>query len=260
MESRSRMQHHALEDISDKEARRLEDTLWWVQGRKAIIREYLRSAVASGQITVIMDIGCGSGGNLDVLSEFGRIIGVEPSTTLARRARNRGIADAVFDQDARDLDECHQVDLFTMFDVLEHIDRDWEFLVQLRTKTSHRHLLLVSVPACPSLYGDHDRILHHYRRYTAQQLRCTLEKAGYEVLRMSSFMFFLFPFAFLFRLKDKLMAGFGRKRSTVDLANLPRYLSVPFSLALRMEGFLSRRMRFPIGLWLFALAISHDER
>ena len=258
MKSQITVKDSVLEVIADdEECQRTESALWWLQGRKVIIREWLRRAAACGPITNIMDIGCGSGGNLDVLSEFGSVIGVERSETLARRARNRAIAKDIFTQDASDLEDCSQVDVFTMFDVLEHIEHDDEFLAQLRRKHAHRHFLLLSVPACPQLFGDHDRILHHYRRYSARQLRHTLESSGYEVQRISYFMFFLFPFALVCRLKDKIMSGLGIKRSTVDIANLPRCLSVPFSVALKMEGYLSRWMRFPIGLWLFVLATSH---
>lgn len=260
MESHSTVKDSVLEVIADdEECQRTEAALWWLVGRKVIIREWLKRAAACRPITEIMDIGCGSGGNLDVLSEFGSVIGVERSETLARRARSRGIAKAVFTQDARDLDNCSHVDVFTMFDVLEHIEQDAEFLSQLRKKHSHKHFLLMSVPACPSLFGDHDRILHHYRRYSARQLRHTLESGGYEVQRISYFMFFLFPFALLCRLKDKIMSSLGIKRSTVDIANLPRCLSVPFSVVLKTEGYLSRWMRFPAGLWLFVLATSKAE-
>ena len=259
MNSKQPIQDHALENMPDAESLRIEDRLWWVRGRKAIIKEYLERATRYGALSSIMDIGCGSGGTLDVLGDFGSVIGVEPAETLARRARSRGIAEAIFQQDALQLDECRDVDLFTMFDVLEHIESDKAFLTQLRKKAAHKHLLLVSVPACPFLFNDHDRILQHHRRYTRSMLRSTLEESGYHVLHMSYFMFVLFPLALFARLKDKLMAKLGRKRTTVEIGDFPPILSVPFATTLRVEAFLSRKVRFPIGLWLFALAESNDR-
>jgi len=245
---------HALEAMPDAESLLIEDRLWWVRGRKAIIKEYIKRITRNGAISNIMDIGCGSGGNLDVLRGVGRVIGVEPSATLAHRAMGRGIADAVFQQDAFALDECRNMQLFTMFDVLEHIENDETFLARLRQKAAHKHFLLVSVPACQFLYSDHDRILHHYRRYTDNTLRAALEAGGYHVLHMSYFMFFLFPFVLLARLRDEFMAKLGKKRTSVEIGDFPPIISMPFAASLRIEALLSRKVRFPIGLWLFALA------
>jgi SAM-dependent methyltransferase len=259
MNSKLPIQDHALEAMPDAEGLLIEDRLWWVRGRKAIIKEYMEHITRYGAISSIMDIGCGSGGNLDVLGGFGRVIGVEPSANLARRARGRGIAESIFQQDALELDECRNVQLFTMFDVLEHIESDKAFLAQLRKKAAHRHFLLVSVPACQFLYSDHDRILHHYRRYTDETLQATLEEGGYQVCKMSYFMFFLFPFVLLARIRDKIMAKLGKIRSTVEIGDFPPILSVPFAATLRGEAFLSQKVRFPIGLWLFALAETNDQ-
>ena len=259
MSSKISIQNHALETMSDSESLLIEDRLWWVQGRKAIINEFLKRSARYCAISNIMDIGCGSGGSFDVLAGFGRVIGVEPSETLARRARSRGIAETVLQQDALELDECRNMDLFTMFDVLEHIKNDKLFLANLRKKAAHKHLLLLSVPACKFLYSDHDRILHHFRRYTNNMLRSTLNECGYQVLHMSYFMFFLFPFALFARMKDQFMAKLGRKRATVEIGNFPTILSVPFAAMLKIEALLSQKIKFPIGLWLFAIAESNDK-
>src|SRR5689334_14407847 len=98
--------HHALEALDSNVARDIEDALWWVQGRKSIIRAHIRKIAAPpARIQTIMDIGCGSGGNLDVLAEFGSVIGVEPSKVLAERSRLRGVATRVYEQPAWELDD-----------------------------------------------------------------------------------------------------------------------------------------------------------
>jgi SAM-dependent methyltransferase len=251
-------QDHALETFSDEEAIRIEDSLWWVVGRMAIIARHIERAVELGPVSRIADIGCGSGGNLRLLAEYAPVIGVEPSEALARRARSRGVADAVFRESALELEECRNVDLFTMFDVLEHIDDDVGFLATLRERARPGHRLVASVPACPFLYGEHDRLLHHYRRYSARAFRAVLEGAGYRVASTDYFMFFLFPLAVASRLKDAAMSRIGRTRTTVEIGAAPWFLTPPLALSLRMEAFLSRHVRFPIGLWLFALAESPD--
>ena len=73
-------------------------------------------------------------------------------------------------------------------------------------------MLLISVPACQFFYSEHDRLLHHYRRYSRVDLQVLLSKAGYEIINGSYLMFFLFPFAVVSRFKAKLRALVGASR------------------------------------------------
>jgi len=249
-----RVEHHALEHLADDEAIEVEDSLWWLQGRKAIIRRYLEQARAYKAIHAIADIGCGSGGNLEVLSEYGVVLGVEPSPVLAQRARSRGIASSIIQKNAMQLDEALEVDLITYFDVLEHIEDDATMLQRVRMAVPRDHLVLVSVPGCPLLYGEHDRLLHHYRRYSQLALKDALSKGGYRLLNMEHFMFFLLPLAFVDRARDKMLALLHRGRTSINLAPVPPFLNRLLTGVVASEASLSRYARFPIGLWLFALA------
>ncbi len=250
----SKIQDHALEQYSDENAIEIEDKLWWFQGRKAIIKSYLEAARQALPLTTIMDIGCGSGVNLDILSEFGQVLGVERSTVLAQRARSRNIAAAIIEKDANDIDEIQDVQLFTFFDVLEHIEDDSKFLKNIRSLAPQKHLLLISVPANPFLYGEHDKILHHYRRYSKKMLQESLHNSGYKVHKIHYFMFFLFPFALLDRLKDQFFTFIGKKRQNVNLGIVPPALNKLLTNILALEASAAKYVLFPTGLWLFALA------
>lgn len=247
--------HHALESFDSSSARDLEDSLWWIQGRKSIIRRHLlKIASRRGQIETIMDIGCGSGGNLEVLAEFGGVIGVEPSGVLAERSRSRGVASRVYELPAWQIAETPSTDLFTMFDVLEHIEDDVDFLTRLKQSASHEHSLLLSVPACPFLFGEHDKLLSHHRRYSMKMLTDCLVHAGYKPVTIRYYMFFPFPGALAVRLLDKMKSGLGYKRESVNLGTVPALVNFTLSHALKMEAALSEYISFPTGLWLFAIA------
>jgi len=247
-EDRKAIRHHVLEFTSDEEAQQIEDNLWWLLGRKDIIRRYLYEANSIKQVSKIMDVGCGSGGVFDVLAEFGEVFGAEPSEILARRARARGIASTVFEEDASKLEMTRQVDVITMFDVLEHIEDDTEFLKNLRHAASENHLVLMSVPACQFLYGEHDKILHHHRRYSRQTLCQHLSESGYEVISTSYFMFFLFPFVLFERGTDQILNFFGKKRTVVNAGdNVNHYIGNVLTKTLTLEAILSKIVSFPIG-------------
>jgi 2-polyprenyl-3-methyl-5-hydroxy-6-metoxy-1,4-benzoquinol methylase len=157
----------------------------------------------------------------------------------------------------------HVVNVITMLDVLEHIEDDVEFLKRIRNVASEDHLILMSVPACQFLYGEHDRLLHHYRRYSRQTLYRCLSESGYEVINMSYFMFILFPFVLFERGTDQIMKFLGRKRTRVNVGdNLNPLIGNFLTKTLALEAILSNIMSFPTGLWLFALirpSSSHDK-
>ena len=244
---------HAMESWDDATSIAIEDNLWWLVGRRMVVRSFLDPIKP---ISTLMDIGCGSGGNLPVLAEYGTVYGVELSPVLAERARNRGIAEKVYTEDFFALSDVPPADVYTLMDVLEHIEDDNGFIRKLRDCAPPGHRLLISVPASPWLYSQHDVLLPHDRRDTAGQLRDVLERNGYTVLRMNHFMCFLFPAAVLARLKEKLST---RKPQTVDLGVVPGGVNKLLTLLLRLETWLGKWVRYPFGISVFALALYEPQ-
>lgn len=68
--------------------------------------------------------------------------------------------------------------------VMEHVERDADFLrAARRTLTSDGSLLLL-VPAVPAIYGSLDRAFDHFRRYTKAGLRTLLVDSGFEIQKL----------------------------------------------------------------------------
>ena len=144
-----------MDFIDEEKALEVENSLWWVIGRKKIIRIFLEGVkISHKKNSLIMDIGCGSGGNLDVLSEFGDVVGVEPSKILLKRAKSRKIAKNIYSAQPWKLNFIKKIKIFTMFDVLEHIKYDRKFLSKLKSSANKNHLLFISVPANPFFRED----------------------------------------------------------------------------------------------------------
>jgi len=249
------LKDHAFEPIAAEDARELEDTLWWMVGRRSIIRNYLELAKQHMPLHLIMDVGCGSGGNLDLLSRYATVIGVERSRVLADRAAVRNAAIKIIMSDVLDLEPEESVTMFTMFDVLEHIEHDDDFIRKLSTLGSPSHLLLISVPACRFLYSQHDELLHHHRRYSRETLRDLLTSNDYDVLASSYFLFFIFPVVLLSRITERITSAFGWRRMQPNIGVVPRWLNWALIRIIQFEAFLGSRFRYPVGVWLFALAI-----
>ena len=246
---------HAGEFLDQKELIVLEDTLWWTVGRKAVLRNFLNKAKGYLSINSIMEIGCGSGGNLSLLKEYGEVSGVERSVFLANCAKSRKIAKEIFTGDFFDLEIPYSYQLTCLFDVLEHVEDEDFFLKQLNKKISSDHFLLISVPACQFLYSQHDEILHHYRRYSKKTLTELLAKNGFSVFKESYFLFFLFPLLALIRFKDKVLFKSGKKKQpSVNIGKVPKWINSLLILILRAEACITQVFPFPVGFWYIVLA------
>lgn len=78
-------------------------------------------------------------------------------------------------------------DLALMLDVIEHVDDDLGFVVDVVGRVRPGGFVLVSVPAWPLLFSDHDRALRHMRRYTPASCRAVLQRAGLTVVGSGGF-------------------------------------------------------------------------
>ena len=65
--------------------------------------------------------------------------------------------------------------------VMEHVERDADFLRAAHQTLTSNGALLLLVPAVPAIYGSLDREFDHYRRYTRSGLERSLLEAGFEI-------------------------------------------------------------------------------
>ena len=114
-------------------------------------------------------------------------------------------------------------------------------------------MLLIRVPACQFLFNQHDILQHHYRRYSKLGMKKLLQKNNYQVIKGVYFFFFLFPFAAISRLKEKVAYKFGRKQKHTNLGVVPGYINKILTITLKLEAYISRFIQFLFGLWYIAL-------
>jgi SAM-dependent methyltransferase len=232
-----------------------EDQLWWEAGRKAILKTFLDRAGAIRPIHRILEIGCGNGNNFELLSKYGQVIGCDPSPVQVRRARARGFAaEVLLTEDVFQHRVAEPFQLTCFFDVLEHIEDDAGFLARLSRATDPGHMVLLSVPSCPSLFCSHDRLLLHYRRYKLKELEELLLSRGFRVIRSTHFVMLLFPAVALSRLISKLRERITRPQTLVDVGVVPGWLNWLLTRVLFLEARLARIVRLPIGVWAVILA------
>jgi 2-polyprenyl-3-methyl-5-hydroxy-6-metoxy-1,4-benzoquinol methylase len=244
----------------------IEDRHWWFSGRRRIVDTLLRRFLgahkndsAPRETLRILDVGCGTGGMLPVLSRHGRVTGIDQEPLALDYCRRRGITDVHLQES---YDAPAAFDVVTLFDVLEHVDDEAGFLKKVGRWLRPGGLLLLTVPAFPMLWSAHDELNQHRRRYTRASLLPVLEAAGFQVEGASYFNMFLFPVAAAVRLlagkppSTNSRAGHpsaSEEKRALDLLRIGGSNTLLSGL-FGSERHLLGRMNLPFGMSLYAAA------
>jgi SAM-dependent methyltransferase len=238
-----------------EEMARLQNRHWWFLARRQIMRSML-TALDLPAGARILEVGSGTGSNLALLSEFGRVVGLEMSGEAIAFARAQGLevpgkVELHLGRCPEDLAGFKQpFDLVCLFDVLEHIEDDRAALAALAKLLRPGGSLVISVPAYQWLWGPHDDSLHHKRRYRQGDLVRLCGETGLEVVRSTYFNSLLLPFAVAGRVWDKLRGG--KQASGTQLPPAP--VNAGLKEVFAFERHLLKRMSFPFGLSILAVA------
>ncbi|MCH9013739.1 MAG: class I SAM-dependent methyltransferase, partial [Proteobacteria bacterium] len=145
----------------------LEDRHWWFAARRRILTEVLARLVALPAAPRLLEAGCGTGGNLAMLSRFGEVAAFEPDAEARRKAQEKSGFDVRDGRLPGDIPfEPGRFDLVAAFDVLEHVEDDLASLRALHAQLRPGGSALITVPAFEFLWSRHDERHHHWRRYT----------------------------------------------------------------------------------------------
>lgn len=229
----------------------LDEHHWWYRGRREIVRTELdRLQLPEG--AHLLDAGCGSGRELQDLSDYGSVSGVELDPDAAAYAASRALGEVKVGRLEELPFESDSFDLITCLDVLEHVSDDRVALTELRRVCKPGGWLLATVPAHPVLWSLHDRANHHYRRYSRRSLREAGAATGWELRRMTAFNGLLLPAAALVRFAQR--GRYPDSNYSPELKLGPSWLNGLLERPLRAEArWLASGRTIPAGLSLMAL-------
>jgi|RhiMetdeSRZDD1v2_1073273.scaffolds.fasta_scaffold409239_2 SAM-dependent methyltransferase len=225
---------------------RVEQSHWWHTGRRKILAGFVEEICR--QVTDrrprILDVGCGTGANLIMLSKYGDAEGVDVSEDAIAFCRERGLDKVRLGAGEALPYEDSTFDLVTAFDVVEHMDDDLVGLSEMHRVLRPGGRALLFVPTFMFLWGLQDDVSHHRRRYRLPQLRRVLEQAGFEIERTTyaNITFFL-PIL----LVRKLMRLTGIKAETENSINISALNGVLGSV-LGAESTVLRYLNLPFGV------------
>jgi len=164
---------------------RVEQSHWWYTGRRKILTDFVADICrrVTDRRPRILDVGCGTGANLLMLSQFGDAEGVGISEDALAFCRERGLANVKLGVAEKLPYDDGTFDLVTALDVVEHLDDDLGGLSEMRRVLRPGGRVLLFVPTFMFLWGVQDDVSNHRRRYRLPELRRVLEQAGFEVER-----------------------------------------------------------------------------
>ncbi len=177
-----------------------EDAHWWFRARRRILASFLAGHFRRGGLRVA-DFGCGTGGMLGALAEYGEVTGVDAAPEAREYCARRGFPRVLTPEAWRASDQ--RYDLITAFDVIEHVDDDVALLGGMVERLAPEGRVLATVPAYPFLWSVFDEMNHHRRRYTRKRLAGSFRAAGLRVERATYFNTLLFPPVAAVRLVEK---------------------------------------------------------
>lgn len=239
-----------MEPQAYRHIQRIERDLWWYRGRRRLCRALLRRVLGEDPGRPVLDVGCGTGFNLGMLSEFGQVEGIEPSPEGLACCRERGLTRVIQGEAVPLPFPDERFGLVTALDVIEHIEDDLGALREFRRVLRRGGHLLVTTPALPLLYGAHDRIVGHHRRYMAAPLRRRLVEAGLEPVHLSYHNLLVLPAVLAVRLALALWP----RRPHVEMSLPPAPVNEALAWLCELEAPRVLGRGLPLGLSLIALA------
>jgi SAM-dependent methyltransferase len=242
---------HLLRATARAEARH-----FWFRGLRAFVTPLLQRAIGERRDARLVDCGCGTGANVDLLSRFGRAYGFDLSAVGLRLGREAGrtrlaratVTAAPFPSET--------FDLVSSFDVLYSLEDGDE-----RAAISEMYRLLrpggyalVNVAALEVLRGDHSVLSRERRRYSRADLRRRLEAAGFVVERITYTNATLFLPMLLGRALQRRRGLKAEGETEQEIAVPPAPLNALLTAALRAESLWLRWFDEPFGSSLLCLA------
>jgi SAM-dependent methyltransferase len=148
----------------------------------------------------VVEVGAGTGSFSELLLEenLDSLSLVEPSemfeslTANVSQIKNKVQIDfykSIFSEVATEISDKQKPDSIIYVNVLEHIEDDVFELKHIHQTLSKGGRCFIFVPALMALYGEFDRKIGHFRRYTKQEVEEKCQSAGFKVLKSKYFDF-----------------------------------------------------------------------
>ncbi len=245
---------HFPQDAHEKLFQLEAHSFWFVSRNKLLL--HMLNHYFSGAKSML-EIGCGTGFVLSFMAENRpeiKFFGAEAYLSGLKYAKRRLPAAEFAQMDACRMPFVDEFDVIGAFDVLEHIDNDGLALAQIYRSIKPDGGLILTVPQHNWLWSNIDVVSEHKRRYCKKVLKEKLEKAGFKLINVTSFITLLLPFM----LASRMISNFSKNSPTQSRAGLclPDTINSFFTRVCEIElALIRRKFSLPVGGSLLCVAM-----
>ncbi len=232
----------------------IEQTHWWYVARRKIIFDWVQRVLLNYREPYVLDVGCGTGMNMEHLHANGykQVVGLDFSTEAFIFCRSYQLTKVICGDGSHPPFQCKSFDVIMALDLIEHLEDDTQALQEFARLLNPNGSLIIFTPAFNFLWSLQDEVGHHYRRYTAGELRQKLEKAGLSIKKLTYANTFLFPLILAGRIAFRLFGNDSQVTSENDLH--PSWSNGLLQTIFAAERPLLRYANFPFGVSLLCIA------
>ncbi len=227
---------------------KIEPIHFWFKSRNKLLIQCLKKYFPAARN--YCEIGCGTGNVLEAISADNPrmdVTGSEIYLSALYYAVKRVPHANLIQADICRFPFESEFDVIGSFDVLEHIDDDTLALQNIHKALRDNGGLILTVPQHKRLWSTYDDMACHKRRYSNRELRRKLKKAGFKIIRMTSFMTFLLPVMVASRLK--------KTSDPSTLLNISRAMnSIFYKINQAEQVLINQNINLPFGGSLLCIA------
>jgi SAM-dependent methyltransferase len=235
---------------------RAETRHFWFRGFRAFVTPLLQIAAAARPGPRLLDCGCGTGANVEWLGTFGRAYGFDLTEIGLRIGREAGRTRLVRATVTAVPFPTASFDIVTSFDVLYSLQDDDEraAIAEMYRLLKPGGFAIVNVAAMHVLRGDHSVLSREVRRYSREELRARIERAGFVIQRLTYTNATLFPPLALARLIQRRRGLRGESEADAEISVPAAPINAMMTAVMRVEALWLRRFDAPFGSSLLCLA------
>ena len=251
---RRRVESRLVDDLLEATCA-AEQAHFWYRGFKAFVRPLLEQATAGLARPRLVDCGCGTGTNLQMLAEYGEAFGFDLTWRGLELGRTHGVQRVVQASVTAAPFADGQFDVATSFDVLYCLPDPSEgaAIAEMNRLLKAGGSAIVNVAALDMLRGDHSILGGELRRYTTRRLRQALERGGFKIVRLTYTNASIFPLVAAARFWQRLR-GVNTATTTGDFLLPPAPINAALKGALLAEAAALRWVNMPVGSSVLCLA------